>query len=207
MDLLAGTSAGKELENRAAGAQTGGIAASMQLPYFYLSPTVARVNLAMEIPSDAFRFENRKGKLHGEVNFLGLASTPDGAVGARFSDTLRLDFDTQAQVESLKGKRVHYEKEFKIAPGLYNFTLAFGSGGESFGKLEMPLAVDARMPGELAISGVALSRETRPAAELGLGFGVSAGDQTPLVAQGVQVIPSGSNQFTRSEQASFYFEV
>ena len=207
LDLLAGTSAGKELENRAAGAQVGGIAASIQLPYFYLSPTVARVNLAMEIPSDAFQFENRKSKLHAEVNFLGLASTPDGGVGARFSDTLRLDFDTQAQVESLKGKRVHYEKEFKIAPGLYNFTLAFGSGSENFGKLEMPLAVDARMPGELAISGVALSRETRPAAELGLGFGVSAGDQTPLVAQGVQVIPSGSNQFMRSEQASFYFEV
>jgi VWFA-related protein len=207
LDLLAGTSAGKELENRAAGAQAGGIAASIQLPYFYLSPTVARVNLAMEIPSEAFKFENRKGKLHAEVNFLGLASTPDGGAGARFSDTLRLDFDSQAQVDGLKGKRVHYEKEFKIAPGRYNFTLAFGSGGESFGKLEIPLAVDARMLGELAISSVALSKETHPAAELGLGLGVSAGDQSPLVAQGVQVIPSGSNQFMKSQPAYFYFEV
>jgi len=206
-DLLAGTSAGKELENRAAASQAGGIAASIQLPYFYLSPTVARVNLAMEIPSEAFKFENRKGKLHAEVNFLGLASTPDGGAGARFSDTLRLDFDSQAQVDGLKGKRVHYEKEFKIAPGRYDFTLAFGSGSESFGKLEMPLAVDARMPGELALSSVALSKETHPSAELGLGLGVSAGDQTPLVAQGVQVIPSGSSQFMRSQPAFFYFEV
>ncbi len=62
LDLLAGTSAGKELENRASGAQAGDIAASIQLPYFYLSPNVARVNLAMEIAADALKFENAKGQ-------------------------------------------------------------------------------------------------------------------------------------------------
>jgi hypothetical protein len=56
---------------------------------------------------------------------------------------------------------------------------------------------------------VVLSKEARPAvADLGLGLGVSlAGDRTPLVAQGVQVIPAGSSQFLKSEQAFFYFEV
>jgi len=208
LDLLAGTSAGKELENRAAGADAGGIAASMQLSYFYISPGVARVKLAMEIPTVGLKFENRKGKLHAEVNFLGLASTADGAVGARFSDALKLDNDSQAQIESLGGRPVHYEKEFKIAPGRYNFTLAFSSGGESFGKLQAPLSVDARVAGELAMSGLVLSKETHPAAELGLGAaGSLVEDRTPLVAEGVQVIPSGSNQFTKSEQAFFYFEV
>jgi VWFA-related protein len=207
LDLLAGTSAGKELENRASGAEAGGIAAAIQLPYFYLSPNVARVNLAMEIAADALKFQTQKGQMHAEINLLGIASTSDGSVGARFSDTAKFDFATQAEVEKLKGKFLHYEKDFKIAPGRYRFTMAFSSGGQSFGKLEAPLDVESRKTGELTLSSVALSKEAHPAADLGLGLGVSIGDQTPLVAQGMQVIPAGSNQFMKSEQAFFYFEV
>jgi VWFA-related protein len=207
LDLLAGTAAAKELEQRAAATQTGDIAASIELPYFYLSPNVARVNLAMEIAADALKFQNQKGKLHAEVDLLGIASTPDGSVAARFSDAVKFDFENQAEIDKLKGKRFHYEKEFKIAPGQYGFAMAFSSGGQSFGKLEVPLEVEPRKAGELALSSLVLSKETHPAADLGLNSGVSIGDRTPLVAQGVQVIPAGSNQFVKSEQASFYFEV
>ncbi len=207
VDLLAGTSAGKELENRAASAEAGGIAASIQLPYFYLSPNVARVNLAMEIAADALKFQNQKGKLHAEIDLLGIASAPDGSVGARFSDAVKFDFQTQAEIDKLKGKSLHYEKDFKIAPGQYHFTMAFSSGGQNFGKLEAPLDVQPRKPADLALSSVALGKEAHPAADLGLGLGVSIGDQTPLVAQGMQVIPAGSSQFLKSGQAFFYFEV
>jgi VWFA-related protein len=213
-DLLAGTSTAEDLERRAAGLQAGSTAASMQLSYFYLSspstnsPGVARVNLAMEIPADGLKFENHKGKLHAEIDLLGVASTADGGVGARFSDALKLDFDNQAEFESAKGKALHYEKEFKIVPGRYSFTLAFGSGGESFGKLEAPLDVEPRMPGELAMSSLALSKETHPAAELGLGGATSlTEDRTPLIAGDVQVVPSGSNQFVKSEPGYFYLEL
>jgi VWFA-related protein len=199
-DLLAGTIAGQDLERRAAAAQTSGIGALMQLSYFYLSPSVARVNLAMEIPADALKFENQKGKPRAEINFLGIASAPDGGVGARFSDTLKLDPDS-------RGKPLRYEKEFKIVPGRYSFTMAFSSGGESFGKLEMPLNVDSRQAGELALSGIALSKETHAAAELGLGLGGLIENRTPLVTDGAQVVPSGSNQFAKSEAGYFYFEV
>jgi len=199
-DLLAGTITGQDLERRAASVQTGGIGALMRLSYVYLSPGVARVNLAMEIPPDALKFESQKGKLHAEINFLGIASAADGTVGARFSDSLKLDPDT-------RGKVLHYEKEFKIIPGSYNFTMAFSSGGESFGKLEMPLTVDTRQPRQLALSGIVLSKETHPAAELGLGMAGLVENRTPLIFDGVQIIPSGSSQFTKSEQGFFYFEV
>ncbi|MGB6940831.1 MAG: VWA domain-containing protein [Bryobacteraceae bacterium] len=205
-DLLAGTSTGQDLERRAVGAQGGSIAASIQLSYFYISPTVARAYLAMDIPPDALKFEKRKSKLHAELNFLGIATASDGNVGARFSDALKFDFDSEAQVESLRGKPLHYEKQFKIAPGRYNFAIAFGSGSESFGKLEMPLTVDARMPGELALSSLALSRETHPAAELGLA-GSLVEDSTPLIAENVEFIPSGSNHFAKSDSGFFYCEV
>ena len=211
LDLLAGTTAASELEKRAGSTETGGVAASIRLPYFYISPNVARVNLAMEIPAEALQFQNQKGKEHGEMDLLGVASAPDGSVGARFSDAVKFDL-TPADIAKLKEKPLHYEKEFKIAPGKYRFTMAFSSGGQSFGKVEAPLDVEPRKEGELGVSGLVLSKEAHPAADLGLGLGVGVGvsgfnDRTPLVAQGMQVIPSGSSQFLASEPAFFYFEV
>jgi hypothetical protein len=58
----------------------------------------------------------------------------------------------------------------------------------------------------LAISGLALSKEVRPASELGLEASLTD-EGTPLIAGGMQVTPSGSNVFTKSEQAFCYFEV
>ncbi len=188
-DLLAGTLTGQDLERRAAAAQTGTIAASMQLSYFYTSSGVARVNVAMEIPHS-----------NAEWNFLGIASTPDGGVAARFSDTLK-------PAPSGQERSVHYEKEFRVAPGKYSFTMAFSSGGESFGKIETPLIVEPRQAGELALSGLALSKDTHPADALALGVAGLVETSTPLITNGVRIVPSGSNQFAKSEPGFVYFEV
>ncbi|HUJ20414.1 MAG TPA: VWA domain-containing protein [Bryobacteraceae bacterium] len=209
VDLLAGTSTGKELETQASAAQAGTISASMELPYFYLPPGIARVNLAMEIAPDAVKFENQKGKLHAEINLLGIASKPDGGVAARFSDALRFDFENRAEIEKWKAKPLHYEKEFKIAPGAYRFTMVFNSGAASFGKIEAPLVVDAPKAGEPSLGSLVLSQELRPAAaDLGLGLDLGlTGDRTALITEGMQVIPSGSNQLTQAQPAYLYFEV
>ncbi len=209
LDLLAGTITGQDLEKRAAAAETGNMAAAIALPYFYVSPNVARVHVAMEITPGALKFENQKGRLHAEINLLGIASTADGGVRARFSDTLKFDFDNDAQVRSWRVKPLHYEKEFRIAPGQYSFTMAFGQGNQgdaaNFGKVEKALVVDPWSGTELALSGLALSREAHPAADLGLGISIEA--RTPLVAGGAQIVPSGSDLFSKSENGSFYVEV
>jgi VWFA-related protein len=204
LDLLAGTSTGKSLELRAAAPQAGNLAASLELAYFYVSANVARVHATMEIPASGFKFEKAKGKLHAEIDLLGLATAADGGVQARFSDAIRLDLDTAEQVETLKQHGIHYEKEFKIVPGQYTFTVALGQGEAGFGKVQAPLAVDPWM-GEFALSSLALSKETRPAA--GLGLTLMAEDRTPLVAENIQVVPSGSSRFRPSDPAFFYFEI
>jgi len=113
LDLLAGTSAGRSLEQRAAASQTGNLPASLELAYFYVSPNVARVHAAMEIPTDGLKFEKAKGKLHAEIDLLGIAATQDGGVRARFSGAIKLDFDTAEQVEALKQRGLHYEKRIQ----------------------------------------------------------------------------------------------
>lgn len=207
-DLLAGTIPGKDLEKRAMETRSGNMAASIQLPYFYAAPNVARVDLAADITPGALKFERVKGKLHAEINLLGMASTEDGGVRARFSGNLKFDFDNEAEIAAWKAKPVHYEKEFRIAPGQYKFTLAFGEAGESdatFGKVEAPLAIVPWSGSELGMSGLVLSRETRPAADIGLSL--SIGDETPLVAGGTQVVPSGSDKFAKSRAGYFYLEI
>jgi VWFA-related protein len=95
MDLLSGNPVEKTLETKIAAGQAGPLAAagpqgaSMRLPFFFASPNVARVNLAMELPATGLKFEKRKDAQHAEVNFLGIAYTPQGTVAARFSDTLK----------------------------------------------------------------------------------------------------------------------
>lgn len=204
-DLLTGTAAGKDLERRAAGSEQGNLAASMALPYVYVAPNRAQVHLALEIVPGALKFENQKGKLHAQINLLGIAASADGEVRARFSDLLNLNFESAANLESLKAQPIHYEKQFLIAPGEYKFTLTFGQTA-NFGKLELPLVIDPWQGTELALSSVVLSRETRAAPAV-LFLGLGATDREPLVAEGTEIVPFGSNRFSRSEPAILYFEV
>jgi len=204
-DLVTGTAAEKNLENRAAATPAGNIAAAMRLPFFYVGSNTARVDLAMEISPEAVKFEHKKDTYHAEINVLGIAADSqggaDGAIGARFSDTLTLDFD---EAEMQKRKPVHYEKEFKIASGQYKFTAVFSSGGESFGKLEQPLTVEPYQPGQLALSGMAFGKEIHKASDASVAL---FEDRTPLVTRGMQLTPAGSNVFRNTELAFCYFEV
>src|SRR5262249_27384460 len=142
-DLLTGTPIEKQLEARISGTQAGTVPASMQVPYFYNSDAVARVNVALDIEAGDLNFEKEKGKFHADVHVLGVAYREDGGVGARFSDTLKLEFPDKKQVEQFKEKPLHYENQFDVAPGSYKLKVVFTSGSSSFGKVEAPLAVNA----------------------------------------------------------------
>ena len=207
-NLLAGKPVEKQLENDASGSQPGTIAATMLAPYFYTSADTARVNLAIEIPPSAINFEKQKGKQQAVVNVLGLAYKPDGTVGARFSDKVDLSFDDKDQVKEFNKKPYHYENQFEIGPGHYDLKVVFSSGGESFGKLQMPLVVDSYDARQFGMSTLALSKELHPLNQMSESLDAAMlEDRTPLVAQGMQIIPSGDDHFKKSDMAVFYVEV
>lgn len=209
-DLLAENRVEQDLEKHAAASQSGNAAASIEAPFFYVSPNVARVHVSMEIATGAMKFQNEKGKLDGEINLLGIAAAADGSVAARFSDVIKREFDSPQAVEAFERTPLHYEKEFKIVPGRYQLTVVFSSGGASFGKVEQRLAIPVRDPAGLAISGLALGTQLHPAGDLGLGslLGASLLDTaTPLIANGMQLTPAGSSALTKTTPAFCYFEV
>jgi len=207
-DLLAGQPVEKKLETAASASQPGNVAATMLAPYFYTSPNTARVNLAIEMPSSVLKFSKEKGKEHAQVNVLGLAYKPDGTVGARFSDQVDLNFDDKDQLEAFLKKPYHYENQFEIGAGKYDLKVVFSSGGDTLGKLEMPLTVYDYDGKQFSISAIALSKELRPLQQAGNSLDAALlQDRTPLVTQGLQIVPSGNDHFKKSDVGLFYAEI
>jgi VWFA-related protein len=207
-DLLAGNPIEKDLETRASGEMKGNVTALMQAPFFYTSPNTAQVHLAVEIPSAALKFEKVKGKQHAAVNILGIAYNPGGSIAARFSDTVNVDFDGKKDVEEFQKQPFHYENQFGVASGEYKLRVVFSSGNESFGKLETPLLIDPYRGQEFSLSGVALSNNIHRAADNSTDLdGQLLEDRTPLLVRGMEISPSGSNHFKKTDVAGIYAEV
>lgn len=207
-DVLAQNPVEKTLENRAAAEQPGNVAAAMQVPFFYTAANVARVNVALEISTGTLKFEKEKGKFHAAIDVLGIATKQDGSVGARFSDTVDLDFESKKDVEVFQEKPYHYENQFDIASGIYQMKVVFSSGGDGFGKVQLPLVVDPYDGKGFTLSPVAFSTSYSPAAQSGSGLEAALlEDRTPLVVLGLHLIPSGTNKFKTSDKPIAYFEV
>jgi VWFA-related protein len=207
-DLLSGKPIEKNLETRAEASEPGTIKAPLEAPYFFTGPNTARVDVAMEIPSDSVRFTKVKGKHHAEINILGIAYKEDGQVGARFSDTVNLDFEDKKQVEEFAQHPMHYDNQFDVASGKYNLKVVFNSGGADFGKLEKSLNIDPYAANQFALSDVALSKELHrvSAADAGLDALLLEG-RTPLIASGMQITPSGTDHFRKTDTLVCYMEI
>ncbi|HEX4074376.1 MAG TPA: VWA domain-containing protein [Candidatus Acidoferrales bacterium] len=206
-DMLAGKPVEKDLEAHAAAASNGAIAGTLETPFFYTSPNEARVNVTMEIPSSSVQFSKDKGKYHADINVLGIAYRPDGSVGARFSDQVTYDFEKDEWKDFLKSP-MRYENQFPVAPGKYRLTVVLSAGGQDFGKYESPLAIDPYDGKTFSLSAIALSNKIQP--EAGMGGEIEAdllADRTPLIIRGLQIVPSGSNRFKKTDAVALYAQV
>jgi VWFA-related protein len=204
---LEGKPVEKQLELRAAGAQAGSIHGAMEAPYFYTGPNVARVNLAMEIPSDSLKFDKEKGKYHANINVLGIAYRPDGSIGARFNDTVNLDLEKD-EWKAFTQAPYRYQNQFDAGAGSYKLTVVLSGGGDTFGKFEAPLQIDSYDGKSMSLGGVVLTNSATRVSDIPTGLdSVLLEDRTPLVVQGMQVVPSATNRFKRSDNVILYTEI
>jgi VWFA-related protein len=206
-DLLAGKPEGKVLEERAVSSQAGDFPVSVTAPYFYTSPGVARVNLGIQIPPGNVAFDKLKGKYHAEINVLGIAYRPDGSVAARFSDTVKDDLEKKEMKETEKIP-FNYQNNFDIAPGQYNLKVALSTGGEKFGKVEIPLSIGPFTGKQFALSDLALSHEVRPTSQLSADLGSALFEErTPLIFRGMEFVPTPDHHFAEHSKFAMYCEV
>jgi VWFA-related protein len=206
-DLLKGKAEGKVLEERAASHQAGEIPVSLRAPYFYIEPGVARVNLALSIPGSAIDFEKQNGLLHSDVDVLGIAYRDNGSIAARFSDTVKLDYQKK-DVKDFAKSSFDYQNTFRIAPGSYTLTLVLSTGGEKFGKYVLPLVVEPFNGNGLSLAGPALGEKFLPVSQLTTGMQAALVEgRKPLAFKGMVLVPSTNYRFAKSAKPVVYLEV
>lgn len=206
-NVLEGKPLEKQLEAHATGSQPGSIHGVLEDPYFYTGPNTARVNLAMEIPSDTFQFNKEKGKYHASLNVLGIAYRRDGTVGAKFSDTVNLDLEKD-EWKGFTKSPYHYENQFDATPGDYTLTVVLSTGGDAFGKFESPLTIDPYDGKHFSLGGVALTNSPQKLNDIPESLdSVLLEDRTPLVVKGMQIHPSPTNRFKHTDNVVVYSEI
>jgi VWFA-related protein len=206
-NVLEGKPLEKQLEAHATGSQAGSIHGVLEDPYFYTGPNTARVNLAMQIPSDSFQFNKEKGKYHASLNVLGIAYRSDGSVGAKFSDTVNLDLEKEEWKEFTKAP-YQYENQFDATPGDYKLTVVLSTGGDAFGKFESPLSIDPYDGKQFSLGGIALTNSPQKLNDIPESLdSVLLEDRTPLVVKGMQIIPSPTNRFKHTDNVVVYSEI
>ncbi len=205
-DVLAGKPIEKELETRATDSAATA-AGSMETPFFYTAANEARVNLAMEIPTSTIDFDKVKGKYHADVNVLGIAYRTDGSVASRFSDEISMDYEKE-EWQKFTQSPMRYQNQFSIAPGQYKLDVVLSGGGQKFGKYEAPLVIEPYDGKTFSLSGVALSNQIRRVSdsESNLDADLLA-DRLPMIVQGIELTPSGSNHFKKTEHVVLYAQI
>ena len=208
-NILDGTPVEKQLELRAQDSQNGGVHPVFQAPYYYSGPNVARVNLAMDIPQETFKFDKDKGKYHASLNVLGIAYREDGSVGAKFSDQVKLDLEKDEWKEFSKGA-YHYQNQFDAVPGKYKMTVVLSAGSDSYGKSVWPLVIDSYDGKQIALGGIAVTNAPQRVEEIAKSADLDAAlleDRTPLVVKGFEVVPQASPRFKRTDRVLLYSEI
>src|SRR5580704_1406977 len=219
-DPLAGKPIEKELETRASAPIAAGTAApggaassaavnagSLEAPFFYTSPNEARVHLAMDVPSSSVEFDKVKGKYHADLNVLGIAYRADGTVASRFSDELTFDMEKD-EWEKFTKSPMHYENQFSVAPGQYRLSVVLSGGSQKFASYQTPLEIDSYDGKKFSLSGVALSNQFQPVSDLGGALDADLlADRAPMVVRDMELTPSGSNHFKKSDKAALYAQI
>jgi len=195
-----------ELENLAASPHAGNTAASASVPFFYEAGGVARVDLAVEIPTPGLDPTESNGKLSASMDVLGLAYNLGGGVAARFGDRVRFDFDNRQQFDNFVQHPLRYEHQFEIASGNYRFKLIFRTAKDRFGVVETPLVVDPVDAAQLSLSAIALSRDVQPISQDDAQEELDEGKK-PLIFRGNQITVAGSDVLPRTGTAEAYFEI
>jgi VWFA-related protein len=196
------------LENELANlpASRANTAASASAPFFYETSGEVRVDLTIEIRSPVLNPTEANGKLHASMDVLGLAYNLAGAVAARFSDTVRFDFDNRQQFDDFVQRPLRYEHQLKIAPGNYKFKLIFRTAKDRFGVVETPLAVEPFDAEQLSLSAIALSHDVQPISQEAVQEETEQGKK-PLIFRGNRIAVSGSDVLSKTGVAEAYFEI
>src|SRR5208337_845814 len=129
---------------------------------------------------------------------LGIAYRENGSIAARFSDTVKLDYQKK-ELKDFAKSSFDYQNTFNIAPGSYTLKLVLNAGGEKFGKYVVPLVVEPFSGNDLSLGGPALGDTFVPISQFAKNMDAALMEErTPLVFKDLELLPCTRCRFAKS---------
>ena len=228
-DPLSGTPLGGELEAELRSSDAGKIPFATQAVFFYTGINAARVYVTLEFLPSRLKHTWIEGQFSFQDGVLGLVQRRDRTLAARFSDlatclsaflmchlssdliygdTPLADVRLRAKILDPAVLPARYETQVDLSPGEYDLLLVL-SDGSKFGRIDIPLVIDAYDGKQLALSSIALckrARDAKVAAQESAAVSL-APQYVPLVSNGLQVTPAADARFERGGSLIAYFEL
>ena len=163
--------------------------------FFRMAADKYYVPIAVAVPGYAVPVKSDKEEVVLDV--LGMVSDEQGRPLGRMRETLKFPPSTGT---TLAGKQVLYQSGVTLPPGRFSVKVIVRENASGkVGSFEAPLLVPELKQAPVKVSSVVLSTQLQPAPR-----GRSA---SPLVRDGVQLVPNLTHVVARDQKLFFYYEV
>ena len=161
--------------------------------WFRMAPERYYVPLSVAVPGSALSTAPQRGTL----DVMGLIRDEQGRAVGRMRETLDLSVDASADAAA---KQVLYQSGLMLPPGRFSVKVVVReNAGGTMGSFETGVFVPDLRQAPVKVSSVTLSTQIRPAGP--------RRSESPLVRDGVELLPSLTHVVDRDQKMYFYYEV
>jgi VWFA-related protein len=163
--------------------------------FFRLAADRYFVPISVAVPGHAVPVRSEKEEVSLDV--LGIVSDEQGRPLGRMRETLKFP---PATGSSLAGRQVLYQSGVTLPPGRFTVKVVVRENTNGrIGSFEIPLSVPELKRAGVKVSSVVLSTQLQQARR--------GRNQSPLVRDGVQLVPNVTHVVGRDQKLYFYYEV
>jgi VWFA-related protein len=175
--------------------------------YFYDSPRLARVLVSARFRPEKAEVKKKGGEMGSDVNIMGVAYAEDGAVSARFSETLHLAFDKGKETE-FRNTSFLYSNYFKLRPGKYRLKMAVADEGNNLGSTEQILEIPPLPSNGFGTSSLIVPDRITRLPDLIQNLQNQLYDSTdPMIYAGMQISPSIEHRLPVAAPVPVFFRI
>jgi len=183
-----------------------------EINYFRLSRDRYFVPFSVKIPGSEIALAKSKGNAQTELEVVGQVTSEKGAIVGTMRESIRLKL-AESTVAQLNARPVVYDTAFTLPPGKYKLKfLARENETGKMGTFEADFTVpdlSGDTPAWIKTSSVVWSNQlqSRKEAIASADPKSKLADASPLVANGLQLVPSITKVFRKDQSLYVYFEV
>lgn len=214
-DPLQGTKFGQDLETDLVSGTNGKIHVGVGALILYPRANEARVNIAVHVEPASLSFKLAGTDLE-RIGLLVRVDEKNGAEATRLSDFDCCQDGMRWYGFEVRGPGVDadlldapcaYQTQISLPPGDYTIRVVL-SDDHNFGRAELPITVPVLNPQSIALSDIALAKQSRSAdAPMQDSPIVSVGAHIPLISKGVEYFPTADTTFKKTNPFFFYLQL